>query len=373
MTSHSEALGAAASDSARLFAPLSATRLYVFGGIVLIATGMLFGEIFAVFLLHPTAEGIGESLLAATRAVAAQDAETVLSRFAGIGSLLESRGTKVDTHVHIIKFGYLALLLALVQPYVALSESSKKRLAQLFLLGAVVLPPSVFLIHYVGLAHTPLQAIGWASILADFGGFLTILATAGVLAGLWRFVRGVRTEASAGEWALDRSWCARALLSGGMLLVLAGFLHGAYYAAVDLYEHERQDTALLRSMAEQAASGNLAAAEQAVAAYGALQGNKAVKIAAHAHIIEFGFLAMLLAYIQPLVFLSERWRRRWVVLLLAGSVILPVAVLAELRWGLLAGGVADAGGMLVVTALVGMLVGVLRHTGAADARAGGVA
>jgi hypothetical protein len=80
---------------------------------------------------------------------------------------------------------------------------------------------------------------------------------------------------------------------------------------------------------------------------------------------------MLLAFVQPYVYLSERWKRRWVWALLAGSLILPVFVLAELRLGLLAGGIADLGGLLVVVALTGMLVGVLRHTGAADAAAGG--
>jgi hypothetical protein len=128
--------------------------------------------------------------------------------------------------------------------------------------------------------------------------------------------------------------------------------------------------ALLGGMMENAAAGKLPAAEQAVADYGGLQGNKAVKVAAHAHIIEFGLLAMLLAFVQPYVYLSERWKRRWVFVLLAGSLILPVFVLAELRLGLLAGAIADIGGLLVVVALVGMLVGVLRYTGAADAAGG---
>jgi hypothetical protein len=54
---------------------------------------------------------------------------------------------------------------------------------------------------------------------------------------------------------------------------------------------------------------------------------------------------------------------------LAGSVILPVFVLLELKLGLLAGGIADVGGLMVVVALVGMLVGVVRHTGSLDAEA----
>jgi len=57
----------------------------------------------------------------------------------------------VDAHVHMIDFGYLALLLALVQPFVAFSESAKRKLAALLLFGAALLPAGVFLIHYVGL------------------------------------------------------------------------------------------------------------------------------------------------------------------------------------------------------------------------------
>ncbi|MFY9571715.1 MAG: hypothetical protein WAV20_09985, partial [Blastocatellia bacterium] len=84
-------------------------------------------------------------------------------------------------------------------------------------------------------------------------------------------------------------------------------------------------------------------------------------IAAHSHIIEFGLLAILLAFIQRHVFLPERWKRRWGVLLLTGSAVLPVFVLLELKLGLVAGGIADAGGLLVIIALIGMLAGVLRR------------
>jgi hypothetical protein len=53
---------------------------------------------------------------------------------------------------------------------------------------------------------------------------------------------------------------------------------------------------------------------------------------------------------------------------LGGSVILPVFVLLELNLGLIAGGIADVGGLLVIAALAGMLVGVLRYSGSFDAR-----
>jgi hypothetical protein len=74
--------------------------------------------------------------------------------------------------------------------------------------------------------------------------------------------------------------------------------------------------------------------------------------------------------VQPYVFLSEKWKRRWVKMLLGGSVILPVFVLLELKFGLLAGGIADLGGLLVVIGLIGMLAGILRYSGHLDAAEG---
>jgi hypothetical protein len=167
----------------------------------------------------------------------------------------------------------------------------------------------------------------------------------------------------------DRSWESRTLLSGGTLLVLLGFLYGTWYAAIDLYEHEARETRILKSMLDQATSRH-GDATAAVADFGSLAAERAVKIAAHAHIIEFGLLAILLAFVQPHVYLGGVWRRRWVIVLLAGSVILPVFVPLELRLGLLAGGIADAGGLMVIVALIAMLVGILRYSGRLDGAAG---
>jgi len=350
-----------------------ARRLLMLGGIALILAGMILGDIFAVFILHQNAARIGEQLLAAAEAVAAgesQAASDPILQIGGPGGLLEHRGTTVDTHVHIIAFGYLAVLLALVLPYVDLSEQRQKQLAGLFLFGATLLPVSVFMIYYVGLAYSPLPSIGWASLFADFGGLLVIVACAGFLGGLWRHLRGGRPPSAAFELLLERRGSSRLLRVGGTLLVLAGYLHGGYYAAVHRAQHERRDAALLRELVQVAAAENLPRAAETVNAYGTLQAEKAVHIAAHSHLIEFGTLALLLTFVQPFVFLSEPWKRRWVATLLAGSVILPVFVLLELRWGLVAGGIADLGGLLVILGLCGMLVGLLRTTGRLDAEGG---
>jgi hypothetical protein len=352
---------------AETFAPMSARRLLIFGGMALIAGGMLFGDIFAVFVLHPNGGQTGQALLAACAAASAGDPLAVKEIFQRIGGLLDDHGTKVDAHVHMTDAGYLALLLALVQPFVALPPGRKKLLAGLFVTAGLLLPVGIFLIHYVGLAYSPFAVIGWASVLADSAGALLIVVLVAEAYGFWKFLdRGGTDEP---ELPADRTWERRALMSGGTVLILLGFLYGAWYAGVDLYRHEAREAQILKNMVDDATSGQGGTVVE-VASFGSLAAEKAVKIAAHSHAIEFGILAMLLSFLQPYVYLSDPWKRRWVMILLAGSAILPVFVLLEIKLGLLAGGIADLGGLLVIIALLGMLAGVLRYSGHLDAAAG---
>jgi hypothetical protein len=266
----------------------------------------------------------------------------------------------------MIDFGYLALLLAILQPWVAFAESMKKKMAWIFLVGASLLPVGVYLIHYVGLVHSPMKTIGWASIAADFGGLLVLLATFACLIGLWIHFRAERVSPS-DKLLADRGAEGRMLFAGGVALVLLGFFHGAYYAAADLYKHEAQDYSLLAQMCAGAVAGAKPVVNSALTSYGQLQGAKAVNIAAHAHSIEFGLLAIMLAFFQPYVRLRAGWKRAWAGVLLLGSLLLPVCVLLEMRYGLVAGGIADFGGLLIIFALLAMWIGILRYTGELDA------
>jgi hypothetical protein len=344
------------------FARLGARRLFLLGGIALILTGMIFGDIFAVFTLHQNAARVGANLAGAANAALAGDRQVVLANFQNVGAFLENRGTKVDTHVHMIDFGYLALLLAILQPWVAFPDGLKKKLAWIFLAGAWLLPVSVYLIHYVGLAHSPMKSIGWASIAADFGGLLVLLATFACLIGVWMHFREERVQ-PADALLADRSTEGRILFAGGLALVLLGFFHGAYYAAADLYKHEAQDYSLLAQMSAGAAARVRPVVNSALASYGQLQGSKAVNIAAHAHSVEFGLLAIMLAFFQPYVKLRSSWKRRWAGVLLSGSLLLPVCVLLEIQYGLIAGGIADFAGLLIIFALLAMWIGILRYSG----------
>src|SRR2546427_5014496 len=78
------------------FAPMSAQRVLIFGGISLIAAGMLFGDVFAVFVLHQNGGQTAEGLLAASRAVAAGNSLAVEDKFPHMGELLEEYGTQFD-------------------------------------------------------------------------------------------------------------------------------------------------------------------------------------------------------------------------------------------------------------------------------------
>src|ERR1700757_176330 len=98
MSAHEGAIGSgiSVSQTAERFAPFSARRVFVIGGIGLILCGMILGDIFAAFILHPNANRIGENLLAAARAVASHDPQAAGAAFQNIGGVLENGGTKGD-------------------------------------------------------------------------------------------------------------------------------------------------------------------------------------------------------------------------------------------------------------------------------------
>ncbi len=343
-------------------------RLFIIGGMLLVITGMIFGDLYAVFILHPNVADIGREMGAAVSAAAAGNADSVFSHFGAVGGFLENAGTKKDAHVHMIHAGYLAFLLAFLQPKVALGERARLLLARSFLWASVILPVSIFLIHYVGLVYSPLETIGWASIFADLAGLVLIIVLLAELAGLVRHAGG-RGEQNAELMRLDGGE-SRTLVIGGTFLMLAGFLFGAIYAGGFMAEHEHRELLILGELLQHASQQLGASVQQSLGEYGGLQVEKAVMIAAHAHIIEFGLLAMMMAIVQPYVYLPGAWRRRLVRMLLLGATVLPVAVFSEMWYGLLAGGVADFAGLLLIVSLFAMLMGVIRHTGKVDAREG---
>jgi len=336
------------------------------GGLLLVAAGMLFGDIFAMFVLHPNNARIGEAMYAASQLIPLGDAEGILAQFMSIGGFLENRGTKVDTHSHIIHMGYIAILLAILQPWVALSPVLKRRSAWLFIVSAVLLPVSIFSIYYVGLAYSPLEYIGWGSIFADFFGALLAVAVAIQLWGLWRHGRGhgdSNVQPPSGNAGYAAS---RALLVGGLLLLVSGFLYGAGYAAWAQSGAATNEVDILKNIVSHAAASDQELLVADFSAYGNYQMYRAINIAVHTHINEMGILLLLMSFVQGFIHYADRTRRRWALLAVFSAFGLPAGILLELKLGIVGSIVADFFGASMIVALMAMLFGLLRYTGAAD-------
>ena len=346
-------------------------RILAIAGLLLVGGGMLFGDVFAMFVLHPNNAQIGGAMYSAAQMIPAGDADGILRQFQAIGGFLENRGTKVDAHSHMIHVGYIALLLALLQPFVAYSADAKRRLAWLFAASAAALPPSIFAIHYVGLSYSPFAHIGWASILADLSGGLLAVAVLLQLAGIWRHVRG-RGEGEpgrVGETAAASS-AGRVLLAGGLLMLATGFLYGAGMALWKEGGLGAQEVDILKSIVTHAAASALPQMDAAFADYGEFQLYRAINVAAHAHINELGILLLLLSLLQRFVYFREAVRRRWALAATLSAFALPVGILLEINFGIVGSIVADLSGFALVVCLMAMLFGVLRHTGVMDSRGG---
>ncbi|MBT8445794.1 MAG: hypothetical protein KJO38_01520, partial [Gammaproteobacteria bacterium] len=108
------------------------------------------------------------------------------------------------------------------------------------------------------------------------------------------------------------------------------------------------------------------AARGHIGAFKRQQSINAITAAAHSHAVEFGILMLLLALIQSYVFLREPWPARWAGAVIIGAFALPVCVFLASKFGLSAAAFADLSGALVMAGLIGMGIGVVRYTGAAD-------
>src|SRR5258708_18926271 len=90
--------------------------------------------------------------------------------------------------------------------------------------------------------------------------------------------------------------------------------------------------------------------------------------AAHSHIIEMGIMAVLLAFVQNFVFLSDRWKRKWAVLFCVGGAVMAICTFFASIFGLATAGFAVAFGMLRLIAVFARFCGPVRPTGAEESR-----
>ena len=336
--------------------PLSAARVLAFGGILLILVGLLLGEVFAIFISHVGSAAIREEWVSVVGAVEHRDPAAAGAGLTRIEDVLERRGRIVNTHSHLIAFGFLALSLAILQPMIGFSASRKRLFALCLVAGGLMQALFVFVLYYARM---------WSAAVSDAGGFLVLAGVAGNLAGLVKMPPGqdfrrhlLRALQSPGS---------RILLRAGGLLILTGMVSGFIYAGIFVYVHEPRQMTLLQAALAEASQSRSAEAAQAIVDYRRLQSRMAIVTAAHSHTVEMGIMAILLAFVQNFVLLGERARRRWALLFATGAFLMPVFILCASFYGLVFAGFADLSGALAIAALLAMLAGLVRYTGAQEA------
>ncbi|HSA93320.1 MAG TPA: hypothetical protein VLE48_09945 [Terriglobales bacterium] len=338
---------------------MSAARILVCGGILLIIAGMLLGEVYAIFISHVGTAEIKRLWTGIAEAVGRGDPAAAVAGYERVEEMLHRRGRIVNTHSHIIAFGFLALTLAVLQSVLPMDERRKRRLAILVITGSVLQPLFVFVRAYAG---------EWALWVSDLGGFLVMGAVLAYAAGL-RSAEDLTAALRAQVADLLASASSRLLLRTGGVLIVAGMAFGLYLAWQFVTQLEPQHWQLLESGLA-AARQDPPAARETVLAYRGLQSKIAITAAAHSHAIEMGIMALLLGFVQNFVFFSERWKLRWACVFCLGSALMPVFIFIATIVGLVSAAFADLSGALAIAALVAMLVGLVRHSGAQAAREG---
>lgn len=344
-------------NSATFVLGRGAARTLVLGGLALVIAGFALGEIYAIFISHVANGIIKTAWLDVVQAGANADGDALTSAFGRILELSDKRGRFMSTHSHIGAYGLLALGLAILYPGCRHGAGGLRLPALLFIAGAWLHICATFASHYFPLPATRLASLGQVCVIAALLAF----------AGAW--LRGDNAALPGTLRPRLEARNSRRLLANGLALVLAGMLFGLVFALGLVRELEPGMFAAMRAAVDATASGAADTAALEIARFKSLQSRIAITAAAHSHAIEFGFLLMLLAFLEPFVMLSSRWRARWTNAVIIGAWLLPLCVFLATIHGLAAAAAADLAGGITLAGLLGMFAGLVRASGAADAPA----
>ncbi len=158
------------------------------------------------------------------------------------------------------------------------------------------------------------------------------------------------------------------LLKAGFILAIVGMSYGFWYAVAD--EHptlERMGVALASAFAG-VANGDLQAAHDSLETYAATRFEYVREVHAHGHVVALSTLLILLGLFFDQLEFKEPARRRLALLLVVGSVALPLGSLLDILVPGASGTVVAAlGALSVIVGLAGVALGLLNvRPGTAD-------
>lgn len=152
------------------------------------------------------------------------------------------------------------------------------------------------------------------------------------------------------------------LILSGLALIIWGMGYGLYYAVFDEHQTLEQIGASLAMGFAHAAEGDMAAAHASLDSYAAAKFEYVREVDVHSHWTALAMLLLLFGVIFDRVGYNETIRFTLAVMLVAGSVIFPLGVILQVfDQGMLPQGIAIAGAGLLIAALGGVALGVLRQ------------
>jgi len=156
----------------------------------------------------------------------------------------------------------------------------------------------------------------------------------------------------------------RLLLSGGVALAVLGMSYGLWYAV--FAEHQALDSigGSLTSGFQAAAARDGAGAESALLQYRQAKYSYDRQVDVHGHWIGLAMVLIVLGIGFDHVALTKKWKRLLAWILFLGAAIFPLGVLMQ-TWmqGSLPRTVAVLGSGMVIAALAGVIIGLLRRPG----------
>lgn len=127
---------------------IGSRKVLVFGGMALVALGMLYGLYYAVFVEHQTLDQMGGSLAHAFASAAVQNSSQSQAALEAYARTKYDYVRQVDAHSHWIGLGMLLILLGVVFGRVNFSEAIRRVIAISLLAGSAVFPLAVLLQTY---------------------------------------------------------------------------------------------------------------------------------------------------------------------------------------------------------------------------------
>ena len=143
-------------------------KLLIFGGMALVAFGMLYGLQYALFVEHQTLDHMGGSLAQSFIAAANRNSSQFQAALSQYGDTKYDYVRQVDAHSHWIGLGMLMVVLGVIFDRVNFSEGKRQIVAFSMLAGSALFPLSIILqtYHHGALILKALAVVGSGLVIA---------------------------------------------------------------------------------------------------------------------------------------------------------------------------------------------------------------